>query len=159
MRMGDHSEAVQVAYDPEVITYEDLLDVFWASHTPARAPFSRQYMSIILYHNEGQRMQAEASLERQSVRRGYQLATEVAAASEFYLAEFYHQKYYMRQVSELMGEYSRIYPDEGDFISSAAVSRVNGYLGGHGGAERLLLEIGDLGLSASGQEKLKALVR
>jgi len=91
--MGDHSEAVQVDYDPSLISYDELLAEFWASHRPTRPATSRQYASIIFYSTDAEREAAEASkaaLER-SVGRLY---TEIVPLERFYLAEEYHQHYY-----------------------------------------------------------------
>ena len=53
--IGDHSEAIQIDYDPTRVSYEELLNVFWASHSPTVQPWARQYMSMILYHNAKQK--------------------------------------------------------------------------------------------------------
>lgn len=50
--LGDHSETIQIDYDPTQISYGQLLEVFWNSHNPTYEPWSRQYMSIIFYHSE-----------------------------------------------------------------------------------------------------------
>merc|ERR1712012_1502869 len=61
--MGDHTEIVQVEYDPSVVTFARLLVFFWQNHDPNSAKAcSRQYMSAIFYHNEEQKREAEASL-------------------------------------------------------------------------------------------------
>jgi peptide-methionine (S)-S-oxide reductase len=91
--MGDHSETVQIDYDPRAVTYDGLLAEFWASHRPARPSASRQYASIIFYASEEERQAAEASkaaLERSMGR----LYTEIVPLTRFYLAEEYHQHYY-----------------------------------------------------------------
>lgn len=91
--MGDHTETVQIDYDPSVITYDELLTEFWASHRPTRPAASRQYASIIFHSTEAEREAAEASraaLER-SVGRLY---TDIVPLERFYLAEEYHQHYY-----------------------------------------------------------------
>jgi hypothetical protein len=84
--------------------------------------------------------------------------TEIAPFTEFYLAETYHQKHSLQQVSELFQEFQSIYPDEGRLINSTATMRVNGYLGGHGTLAQLEEEIGDLGLSPAAQSRLLEIV-
>jgi len=98
--LDGHSETIQIAYDPTKVTYEELLDVFWDSHHPSAEPYSRQYMSIVFYHNEEQRRLAIESKECEESRSGLSVITEIIPFSEFYLAEDYHQKYYLRQEAE-----------------------------------------------------------
>lgn len=97
-----HAEAVQVAYDPTKVSYEKLLEVFWHNIDPftANAQFcdhGSQYRSAIFYHNEEQKRLAEASkaaLEK-SGRFSKPIVTEIVPAGEFYVAEDYHQDYYI----------------------------------------------------------------
>lgn len=96
-----HAEAVQIKYDPQVISYEDLLSVFWRIHNPTtpnrQGPdIGTQYCSAIFYHNEAQRLAAEKSKEDYD-RSGIYLdkaVTKIAPASTFYPAEDYHQDYF-----------------------------------------------------------------
>ena len=53
--IGDHTETVQVDYDPAQITYAELLEVFWQGHNPRSRPYSRQYMAAVFYHNQEQK--------------------------------------------------------------------------------------------------------
>lgn len=148
--LGDQSETIQIDYDPTQISYRQLLDVFWASHNPIYEPWSRQYMSIVFYHSEDQKRLAIETKESEEARLGKHIFTEIVPFSEFYLAEDYHQKYYLRQEPALMAEFSAIYPATEDFIASTAVARVNGYVGGYGKLATLEKELGLLGLSEAG---------
>jgi peptide-methionine (S)-S-oxide reductase len=152
--LGDHSETIQIDYDPTQISYRQLLEVFWNSHNPIYEPGSRQYMSIIFYHSEEQKRLAMETKESEEARLGRHIFTEIVPVSEFYLAEDYHQKYYLRQESALMAEFSAIYPATEDFIASTAVARVNGYVGGYGELATLEKELGLLGLSEAGRQRL-----
>jgi peptide-methionine (S)-S-oxide reductase len=152
--MWDHSEAVEVVYEPDVISYEQLLDVFWAGHNPAVRPYSRQYMSAVFYHSEAQREIALAARERESEERREELFTEVLPASEFYEAELFHQKFYLRREEDLLAEFSAMLPAAEDFVASTAATRVNGYLAGRGTAYQLAAEIDIFGLSPDGRERL-----
>eukprot|EP00899_Mesostigma_viride_P015078 jgi/Mesvir1/23571/Mv18267-RA.1 len=67
--MGDHSESVQLSYDPNVITYEQLLDLFWTMHDPMGRR-SRQYMSAIFTHDERQMAAAQRTFQEQAAARG-----------------------------------------------------------------------------------------
>ncbi|MBN1655181.1 MAG: peptide-methionine (S)-S-oxide reductase [Deltaproteobacteria bacterium] len=152
--LGNHSETIQIEYNPVVITYEKLLDVFWESHDATIESYSSQYRSIIFYHDEKQERQALKSKERQEASRQVTIFTTIQPFRNFYLAEDYHQKYYLRQFPELMESFSVIYPDLEEFVSSTAAARVNGYAGGFGELERLEKELNDYGLSEKGVAKL-----
>ncbi len=143
--LGDHSETIQIDFDPAKITYEQLLNVFWASHNPDRKSWSRQYMAAVFYHNEEQKKLAIKTRDHVADQLKSKIYTEILPATEFYLAEDYHQKYYLRQVSELIKEYKAIYPATGDLIKSTAVARVNGYVGGFGTFKQLQNELSSLG--------------
>ncbi|MFQ5706964.1 MAG: peptide-methionine (S)-S-oxide reductase MsrA [bacterium] len=95
-----HAEVVQVEYDPEKVTYEGLLDVFWQSHDPTtpncQGPdVGTQYRSVIFYHTEEQKAAAATSKAKLQNSGTYQnpIVTEIAPASQFYRAEEYHQQY------------------------------------------------------------------
>jgi len=152
--IGDHTETLQVDYDPAQITYEQLLDMFWKTHNACASPGSRQYMSAVFYHDSRQRELALATREREAARRGARITTQVLPAGEFTLAEDYHQKYLLRQRRGLLNEVRAMYPSDADFVASTAAARVNGYLGGNGSAEQLQKEIGSLGLSPEAQQLL-----
>ncbi len=157
--LGDHTETIQIDYDPAQISYAELLDVFWDSHSPTSRPWSRQYMSIVFYHDEEQKSLATETRDRQEVMRGKAIFTEIVPASEFYLAEDYHQKYRLRQVPEVEQVFKAIYFDSDDFVNSTAAARVNGYLGGYGTFEALEAELESLDMSPEAKKKLLAILR
>jgi len=94
-----HAEVVQIEFDPGTISYEELLDVFWAAHDPTTLnrqgqDVGTQYRSIILYHDEQQRQAAAESIDAISKRIGRRVTTELKPLTTFYPAERYHQDYY-----------------------------------------------------------------
>ena len=96
-----HAEAVQVDYDPDTVSYEELLDVFWNNHDPTtlnrQGPdIGAQYRSTIFVHNDDQKKSAEKSKRTldDSGRFQRSIVTEIAPAPVFYKAEEYHQKYF-----------------------------------------------------------------
>ena len=98
-----HAEAVEVEYDPNEISYEELLDVFWNSHDPTtlnrQGPdIGIQYRSSIFFHNESQKQDAQQSKERldSSGKFSKKIVTEIVPSPEFYKAEEYHQKYFKK---------------------------------------------------------------
>lgn len=153
-QLGDHTESVQVEYDPGRISYGELLQVYWAEHDPGRAVGPRQYMAAVFYHDETQRALALESRDRVAAEKGIKVTTAVLPAGAFYPAEDYHQKYYLRREKDIIGEFRALFPDSRSFVRSTAVARVNGYLGGHGSYEGLLEDIDGLGLSPAGRQTL-----
>jgi len=97
--LGDHTETVQIEFDPEKISYRDLLRYFWNQHDPT-VKEATQYKSIIFYHNEDEHRIAEESKKDEEKRLGAPVVTEIRPISAFYKAEDYHQKYLEKQRSE-----------------------------------------------------------
>ena len=110
-----------------------------------------QYKAAVFYHNEEQKRLALESKERLEAKLNAAILTEILPYTRFYLAEDYHQKYYLRNVYSLRREMVAIYPDINDFINSTAVARINGYLGRSEDIEILKQEIDNYGLSPSGR--------
>jgi methionine-S-sulfoxide reductase len=146
-RLGDHSESIQIDYDPSIISYERLLAIFWEEHEPTSKSWSTQYKSAVFYHNEEQKRLAAESRERLAGKLGKSIQTDLQPLGRFYPAEDYHQKYYLRQEKRFLQELKRYYPREVDLMNSTAAARVNGYLGEYGTAEGLRAEIDSFGLS------------
>ena len=95
-----HAEVVQVEYDPAEVTYDKLLDVFWGNHNPTtlnrQGPdVGTQYRSAIFYQTPEQKRLAEESKARLGASGRFRnpIVTEITAASTFYPAEDYHQRY------------------------------------------------------------------
>jgi len=153
-KIGDHSETVQIEYDPEQISYRDLLEVFWSVYDPFSYNSTRQYMSIILYHDDEQKQLAIETKALEEAKRQEKIWTEIVPATAFYLAEDYHQKYYLRRIPQLEGEFEAIYPEINDFVNSTAVARINGYAVGLGTQATLQEELDNFGLSSAGKAKL-----
>ncbi len=156
--LGDHTETIQVDYDPTVISYKRLLDVFWDSHDPVSHSWSRQYMSAIFYQNDEQKRLALLSMAREQhgEKRFY---TKILPLTEFYPAEDYHQKHQLRSDRDLMKDFNAIYPLQKDFMNSTAAARINGYLYGYGSFEDLKNELPGFGLSTEAERKLVEVVK
>ena len=156
--LGDHTESVEVEYDPSQVSYQELLDVFWASHTPTLKPYARQYMPAIFYRNPEQQRLAEQSKANRAAQEQKPIYTQILPATRFYPAEDYHQKYWLRHQLDLMHEFRAMYPEDADIVASTAAARVNGYVAGYGTREALLAEIDSLGLSPDAQQRLLEMV-
>jgi methionine-S-sulfoxide reductase len=94
-----HAESVEVWYDPEVVSYGDLLDAFWSMHDPTTRDrqgwdFGTQYRSAIFFHDPEQERLAIASRDRHQESRRRQIVTQIVPASAFYDAEEYHQRHF-----------------------------------------------------------------
>jgi len=99
-----HAEAVRVEFDPEQVSYERLLEVFWNIHNPTtlnrQGPdFGTRYRSVIFYHTPEQERAARESMAAVEASGEYQrpVVTEIAIAEEFYPAEEHHQKYFAKR--------------------------------------------------------------
>ncbi|GIV88335.1 MAG: peptide methionine sulfoxide reductase MsrA [Chloroflexus sp.] len=98
-----HAEAVQIQFDPEQISYRELLEIFFSIHDPTTlnrqgADVGTQYRSAIFYHSEEQRQIAEQLVRELTEQRVFRdpIVTEIVPASTFYPAEDYHQEYFAR---------------------------------------------------------------
>lgn len=96
-----HAEAIQITYDPAVITYPELLEVFWKTHDPTTLnrqghDVGTQYRSAVFYHDEEQKKQAEHYKQKLNDEHAFpkKIVTEITAAQKFYPAEDYHQNYF-----------------------------------------------------------------
>ncbi len=101
-----HAEVIRVTYDPAIISYEDLLTVFFGSHDPTTpnrqgADMGEQYRSVILYGSEEEKKIAEKMITEvnTSLKDGTRVVTEVRPFEKFYGAEEYHQKYFEKNKS------------------------------------------------------------
>ena len=93
-----HAEAVELSYDPDLVSYETLLKHFFRLHNPTQAngqgpDIGSQYRSAIFYHTEDQKILAEILIKNLSANYEKPITTNLEPASDFYLAEDYHQKY------------------------------------------------------------------
>ena len=98
-----HAEAVEVEYDPNEISYDELLEIFWNNHDPTslnrQGPdVGIQYRSSIFFHDESQKQTAQKSKEKlnSSGKFSESIVTEIIPSPEFYKAEEYHQKYFQK---------------------------------------------------------------
>ncbi len=156
--LGDHTESIRIVYDPERISYADLLRVFWDSHDPSLPAWSRQYRSALFVDGEEQRRIARDSTDTEAARRGARPHTELEPVGIFWPAEDYHQKYRLRQDGLLLRELTRMYPAAERFRNSTAAARLNGFLDGWGTAKMLEEEIESYGLSAEAKLRLREIV-
>ena len=96
-----HAEVIQLQFDPKVISYDQLLEIFWKTHDPTTlnqqgADVGTQYRSVVYYHNEEQKEKAEYYKKRLEEEKAFDkpIVTEISPIAKFYKAEDYHQNYY-----------------------------------------------------------------
>lgn len=129
--LGDHTETVDIEFNPDETSYEELLKMFWESHDPTMQ-HKRQYMSAIFYHGADQRTVSEQSRDELLKKATRLVVTVIEKAGAFYEAEDYHQKYMLRKYPELI---SALKLSDAELIKSSAAARLNGYIGGFGSVE------------------------
>jgi peptide-methionine (S)-S-oxide reductase len=103
-RITGHAEVVQVEYDPNIVSYEELLNIFWSIHDPTSlnrqgGDRGEQYRSVIFYHTPQQETAARNSKlkEQQSGKYDQDIVTEIKPASDYWLGPDYHQQYYEKK--------------------------------------------------------------
>jgi len=151
--LGDHTEVVQVEYDPDRLGYEELLDAFWSNHNPFSAARKRQYRGVVLAHDERQRDLAAASASALADRTGQSVETAIESIESFTLAEDYHQKYELRSTPVLGDELEELYGPE--LVDSTAAARLNGFVAGHGDADQREKLLADIALSPAALSELR----
>jgi len=144
-KLFDHTESVDLDYDPSKIDYSTLLKMFWQWHDPT-VDHKRQYMSAIFYHDDAQKKLAEESLKAEQAKRKRPIATQILAHETFYEAEDYHQKYLLRSQPKL---FRSLGLDGSELIKSHVAARLNGFCGGYGSVEQLEHEMPLLGVGDS----------
>jgi len=138
MQIGDHTETLQMDYDPSIISYEELVDIFWSSHD-STYPNCSQYGSICFYHDDEQKEIAERTRDEEQKKHRRKLQTRVEACPRFWLAEDYHQKYTLQQYDDIMAILK--FKDNKEMTDSPLATKLNGYLCGHGQLSDALTEL------------------
>ncbi|WP_276272480.1 peptide-methionine (S)-S-oxide reductase [Haloarcula litorea] len=151
--LGDHTEVVQVEYDPDELDYAALLDVALANHDPFSEPFKRQYRGVVLVHDERQREAAASAIETLESETGKAVRTPIEPLSSFTLAEDYQQKYELRSTPVVGDELADLYGDR--LVDSTVAARLNGLVAGHGDEERRRRILADLDLSPAAVDEVR----
>jgi len=151
--LGDHTEVVQIEYDPDALAYEDLLEVFWANHNPFGGAHKRQYRGVVLVHDDAQREAAQQSAAALEERTGQSVETAIESLDTFTLAEDYHQKYELRSTPVLGDELEDIYGPA--LVDSTVAARLNGFVAGHGDPDQREALLADIALSPAALSELE----
>lgn len=152
--LGNHTEALQVDLDPDVIGYRDLLEEIFKQHNPLRNVAQSQYRHAIWFHDHEQQEILTSYIEdTDDVPDGSGLETDIEPLGTFYRAEEYHQKYYLRKHSSYMEFFEDYTPEE--FRNSTTAARLNGILAGKGSSPEVLDDLTGLELSPPLQRDLR----
>lgn len=146
--MGDHTEALELDYDPAKLPLERLVGQVLGQGSFRRQSYSRQYRNAIFYRSE-----TEKSAILEVAKRFPQAEYDLEPFSKFYRAEDYHQKYYLQE-SSLMSEYKQLYSSHDAFVDSTSAARANAIIDGNIGELKLNLLLPKLGLSQKAQSLL-----
>ncbi len=157
--LGDHTETLDIDFDPAVISYEKIMELFWTAHNPCAETWSRQYMSAVFVRDGEQRRIATEVRDRVTKDLKNPVTTPILPLTRFWIAEDYHQKYRLRHDGPLLRELKAYYPDNRDFVNSTVAARLNGFLDGEGDPKVLEREIDSYGLSEDGRSRLRAAVK
>lgn len=159
-KIGDHTETVEIDFAPRLITYEQLLEVFWNNHNPVNINGykGRQYQSLLFYRDEEQREAINRIKLRMESHKGT-LDTEIAPYAEFFSAEPRHQKYYLKRFPNAVEKLGAYYPSEEEWVNSTLAARLNGLAKGYSNLERIRREIAQWPISPSDQAEFIALIR
>ena len=149
--LGDHTEVLQVWFDPDRLGYDALLQIFWDRHDPTSPRRSTQYRPLIIAVDDAQRRAAQASRDDLETRLGERVTTEVVSDRPFYPAEGYHQKWRLRRHTAVLEDLQACFPTEAEMLASAAAAKLNAFIGGRGDPDGLAQLLPKLGLSAEGQ--------
>lgn len=143
--LKDQCETTQIQFNPSKVTYMQLLQLFWERHDYV-TPIKEQYKSAIFYNDEQQRLEAEASLDLvrsgalgQVEFKGKDVLTVIKPATTFYVAELYHQKYFLQCNRKIFGLLR--YRCREDLIDCPVAASINGYLHGSGCVGAFMAEV------------------
>lgn len=157
-QMGDHTETVEVDYDPAILRYEDVLRHFWRNHYPNRDQYKgRQYLSLLRCRNEEQFEAAELVKKEMEAELGERIETDIAAFTDFTLAEERHQKYYLKRYPKALEQLQMLYPDPAALLNSTFAARLNGFVKGFRSKDSLLAEMAGWEIDGKGREELMGL--
>uniref|UniRef100_A0A915Q0Z2 peptide-methionine (S)-S-oxide reductase n=1 Tax=Setaria digitata TaxID=48799 RepID=A0A915Q0Z2_9BILA len=126
--IGDHTEITEIQFDETVTSFNDILDCFWEHHDPT-IKYKKQYKSAILYVDDQQKEIVRESLERAQKKYGNKkLDTYVQKLVQFYQAEDYHQKYWLRCQTAI---FAKLNLSDQEMVSSRLATKVNAFLAGY----------------------------
>lgn len=159
--MGDHTETVQLAFDPHIISFEELVEIFWNSHNPLNINDykGKQYRSLLFYSDEHQLEMIHQVSQRRIERGEVEPATDIMPISPFYLAEDRHQKYYLKRFPDAMRKLRHLFMTEKEIQNATLAARLNGLAKGYTNMARIVSELENWTIRRDDQQRLIELVK
>ncbi|MCM3610118.1 peptide-methionine (S)-S-oxide reductase MsrA [Planococcus sp. MERTA32b] len=140
--MGDHTETVEIDFDPSIISYEEILRKFWRNHYPNRGNYKgRQYISMLRYRGAEQKEAIIKVRKEMENSLGETIETEIAEYENFTLADGRHQKYYLKRYPNTLEQLQELFPKPELLVDSTFAARLNGFVKGYGKLRTLKNEI------------------
>ena len=156
--LGDHTEVIQLDYDESKVSFEKLVNIFFNLHNPYYENQPAQYKSIIFYNDEYEKEVSIKVKTEFEEKRKHKLYTEIVKYDKFYMAENYHQKYYLQIVKEIYKDLRGKYDEFSHFVNSNEAAKINGYLKGNGTLKNLETEIDKFNISNKSKKRLVEIV-
>lgn len=153
--MGDHTEAIEIDFDPSIISYEEILRAFWQNHYPNRGNYKgRQYISLLRYHGDRQRETIDRVKAETAKKLGEPIETDIGVFENFTPAEERHQKYYLKRYPNTLEQLQDLFPKAEHLADSTFAARLNGFVKGYGKMQQLKNEIATWNIEKENQEIL-----
>lgn len=141
-QMGNHTECLQMDFDPTQISFDEIVRHFWSSHNSNRGNYKgRQYLSIFLYHDDFQKEVLKKVKQEIPETNSPPIGTEMGPLAHFTLAEDRHQKYYLKRYSNATHKLRDYFFTEEAFNNATLVARLNSFVKGYGTLSALKEEI------------------
>ncbi|WP_244935781.1 peptide-methionine (S)-S-oxide reductase MsrA [Paenibacillus glycanilyticus] len=158
--MGDHTETVELQFDAALVSYDELLELFWNNHNPynINGYKDRQYQSLLLYRDDEQAEAFRRIKSRMEETKGI-LDTELSPFNAFYPAESRHQKYYLKRFPDAVEKLMSLYLSEEELERSTLAARLNGVAKGFLNLERLQNEMKGWPVAEDELKKILSLIR
>lgn len=154
--IGDHTETLEIDFDPEIISFSEILTLFWDSHDAVkdRNYKGRQYLSLLFYHDVEQQKTAYQIKKDWEKKNNKIIQTEILPYTHFYRAEDRHQKYFMKRYPKVLEAVSSLFPTYTDYVDSTIAARLNGFVREYGLLADIKNEVRSWGLSPDKEQNL-----
>ncbi|WP_240548436.1 peptide-methionine (S)-S-oxide reductase [Paenibacillus lignilyticus] len=158
---GDHTEMVEIEFDPAVARLETILNLFWNNHNPANINNYRDrlYNSLILYRDEAQLSVIQEVMNNRGEQGKGVPETECMPYTVFYPAEDRHQKYFLKRYPDAIAKLRTLFPTEDELTRATLAARLNGIAKGFANMDQIIHEIRTWKISHEEQEEIIDLIK
>lgn len=159
--MGDHTEVVQLTFNPQLLSFEEIVKRFWDSHNPVNINDYKgnQYRSLLMVHNDRQSAAIQHMIEQWRELGQSEPATAIIPYSVFYRAEDRHQKYYLQRYPDAMEKLGMLFSTQAELLGSTLAARLNGLAKGYTNLAIVIKELEQWDMDSSAREQMLALIR